>query len=77
MFQKIVRVTIKSIPNSAEVEVNGTHVGRTVIEKKPIEAGQEYVFLFRLDGYKTDRRMFYVLPDQPTQEVLGLLLPAK
>ena len=75
VFQRIVRLTIRSIPEGAEVEINGINVGKTVIEKKPMEAGYEYVFLFKLQGYKNDRRVFYVLPDQPTQEVDGFLLP--
>jgi hypothetical protein len=77
VFQKIVRLTIRSIPDAAEVKVNGTHVGKTVIEKRPFEAGNEYVFLFTLQGYKNDRRVFYVLPDQPAQEIVGFLLAAK
>lgn len=77
VFEKIIRLTIGSTPLQADVEINGTHVGKTVINDKPVEAGLEYVFVFRLKGYKADRRRYYVLPDQPAQEVNGFLLPEK
>lgn len=73
IFSPIVNLTITSTPDGASVELKGSHIGKTTINRKPLDAGDYYTFNFKLDGYKPSNHLFYVecYPDNQTlDEVL-------
>jgi hypothetical protein len=77
LFQELVRLTILSEPAGAEVQVAGAPIGKTAIDKKPMQPGKEYQFTFRLSGYKEVTRFFYVTAGDPEQICKEILLPAR
>lgn len=74
-FPQIARLTIISEPLGAEVDVHGVNIGKTRIERKPLEANKEYVFTFRLPNYKVSRRVYYLQAGQTEHTLREVLLP--
>lgn len=69
VFPTLIRLTIISYPTGAEVEVFGNLIGKTIITEKPFEPDKEYTFIFKLPGFKTSVRNFFVTPYPSHQQL--------
>lgn len=74
IFQPLVKLTICSNPSGANVEIAGMSIGLTTIEDKPFEPGRAYTFIFKLSGYKTSSRKYFVTPYPPKQKFTEILI---
>ena len=47
IFTPLIKLTIRSIPSKADVEISGIPIGKTTIKSKPFEPDKEYTFIFK------------------------------
>lgn len=73
IFQRLVKLTLETVPAGATVMMSGSNIGVTPIASKPFEAGKSYRFEFQLTGYVPTTREFYVAAAPEAQTVAELL----
>ena len=73
IFQRLVKLTLETVPAGATVMMSGGTIGETPITGKPFEAGKSYRFEFRLTGYVPTTREFYIAAAPEAQTVAELL----
>lgn len=76
IFQRLVKLTLETVPAGASVMMSGSRIGVTPIVAKPFEAGKSYRFEFQLTGYMPATREFYVSA-APEAQTLAELLAAE
>jgi PEGA domain-containing protein len=76
IFQRLVKLTLETVPAGASVMMSGSQIGVTPIVSKPFEAGKSYRFEFQLTGYRPATREFYVAA-APEAQALAELLAAQ
>lgn len=69
-------VSVFSRPSGASVFVDDKLLGRTPLVVDPLEAGRQWVFELRLEGYASEQRTVTVGPNQSIDLDFGLLNPA-
>ena len=60
IFQRLVKLTLETVPAGATVLMGGGQIGKTPIVAKPFEPGKSYKFEFQLNGYVNATREFFV-----------------
>lgn len=73
VFQRLVKLTLETVPAGASVMMGGGLIGVTPIVAKPFEAGKSYRFEFQLNGYAPSSREFFVAAAPEVQTVAELL----
>ena len=76
IFQRLVKLTLETVPAGASVRMSGSQIGVTPIVAKPFEGGKSYRFEFQLTGYRPTTREFYVAA-APEAQTLAELLAAQ
>lgn len=75
LFRKIISLKIDSEPDGALVELIGLgNVGKTKIDRRPLESEKEYTFVVRKQGYKMSTRKYIPLPFPEEQELREILI---
>jgi hypothetical protein len=73
--QRLVRLNVVSIPSGATVEIAGSAIGSTNIEKKPFEPNRTYRFTFSMSGYRTTIREYFVGAAPVEQTLTEVMVP--